>query len=69
MSSKDYSTGSLILRLNALRSPIITAGMMTWRDISWNNIHYTAGRWFMGDLEVKPRAVDDLLTRIEAMCE
>ena len=69
MSSKDYSTGSLILRLNALRSPIITAGMMTWKDISWTDIHYTTGRWFMNDFEVEASEVDDLLIRIEAMCE
>lgn len=67
MTKKDYSTGLLILRLNALQSPVITRGMMLWRDISWCDIHYMTGSWFINGRTAKASEVDDFVTKIEAM--
>lgn len=69
MSSKDYSTGLLILRLNAIQSPVITRGMMLWRDISWCDIHYMTGSWFINGCKAKASEIDDFITKVEAMCE
>lgn len=69
MSSKDYSTGLLILRLNALQSPVITRGAMLWRDIYYCDIYYMTGSWFINGCKVKASEVDDFVTKIEAMYE
>lgn len=74
MIAKDYSTGSLILRLSALRQPIIMRGMMVWTDISWSDIarcdvQYMTAQWFIDGHEVMPSDVGDLVSRMEAMCE
>lgn len=74
MSSKDYSTGSLILRLNALRQPLITRGAMLWLDILWSNtsccdVQYMTGCWFIDGRDVMLSDVEDLVSRMEATCE
>lgn len=74
MTTKDYSTGSLILRLNALRQPLIMRGMMVWSDILWSgtscrDVQYMTGCWFIDGRDVMLSDVDDLVSRMEAMCE
>lgn len=74
MSSKDYSTGSLILRLNSLRQPLIMRGMMVWSDILWSDtsccdVQYMTGCWFIDGRDVMLSDVDDLVSRMEAMYE
>lgn len=55
MATKDYLTGSLILRLNALRRPLTMRGMMVWLGILWSDMSCCD--------------VEDLVSRMEAMCE
>ena len=74
MTTKDYLTGSLILRLNALRQPLIMRGMMVWLDIFWSDtsccdVQYTTGCWFIDGREVTSSDVDNLVTRMEGMEE
>lgn len=74
MSSKNYSTGHLILRLNALRQPLIMRGMMAWVDILWSDtsccdVQYMTGCWFIDGRDVMLSDVEDLVSRMEAMCE
>lgn len=74
MSSKNYSTGHLILRLNALRQPFIMRGMMAWVDILWSDtsccdVQYMTGCWFIDGRDVMLSDVEDLVTRMEGMEE
>ena len=74
MTAKDYSTGSLILRLNALRQPLIMRGAMVWVDILWSDtcpcdVQYMTGCWFIDGRDVMLSDVEDLVSRMEAMCE
>ena len=74
MSSKNYSTGHLILRLNALRQPLIMRGVMAWVDIFWSgtsccDVQYMTGCWFIDGRDVMLSDVEDLVSRMEAMCE
>nr|DAD78874.1 MAG TPA: hypothetical protein [Podoviridae sp. ctbO711] len=43
--------------------------MMLWRDISWCDIHYMTGSWFINGCMAKASEVDDFITKVEAMCE
>ena len=69
MTTKDYSTGSLILRLNALRQPLTMRGMMVWLDILWSDVQYMTGCWFIDGREVMSSDVEDLVSRMEGMEE
>ncbi len=74
MTSKNYSTGSLILRLNALRQPLTIRGMMVWQDIFWSvtclcDVQYMTGCWFIDGREVMSSDVEDLVTRMEGLEE
>lgn len=74
MSSKDYSTGFLILRLNALRQPLTIRGMMVWQDIFWSDtclcdVQYMTGCWLIDGRDVMLSDVEDIVSRMEAMCE
>ena len=74
MTAKDYSTGSLILRLNALRQPLTMRGMMAWLDILWSDmsycdVQYMSGCWFIDGRDVMLSDVEDLVSRMEAMCK
>lgn len=74
MTTKDYSTGSLIIRLNALRQPLTIRGMMVWQDIfrsdnCFCDVQYMTGCWFINGCKVKASEVDDFIAKAEAMYE
>ena len=61
---------SLILRLNALRRPLIVRGTMTWSNIYWCatsrcEVRYEAGRWFIDGREAMMSDVDRLISKME----
>lgn len=66
----DSPSRSLILRLNALRSPITVRGTTIWPDIHWTvsaryEVRYEGGRWFIDGREATLNDVDNLASRME----
>lgn len=64
-----YSTEMIISRLNALRPPIQTIGMLTWLNIALHDVYYMRGSWFIDGYKCKKGDIEIILTKIEAMCE
>ena len=60
----DSPSRSLILRLNALRKPLIR-GMMVWPHISHYEIQYMDGYWFIEGREATLSDVDKVVSRME----
>ena len=66
----DSPSRLLILRLNALQSPITVRGTMIWADIHWTvsaryEVRYEGGRWFIDGREATLNDVDNLASRME----
>lgn len=61
----DSPSRSLILRLNALRQPLIIRGMMVWPHISRYEIQYMDGYWFIEGREATLSDVDKVVSRME----
>lgn len=60
----DSPSRSLILRLNALRKPLIR-GTMVWPHISRYEIQYMDGYWFIEGREATLSDVDKVVSRME----
>ena len=56
---------SLILRLNALRQPLIIRGTMVWPHISRYEVQYMDGYWFIEGREATLSDVDKAVSRME----
>ena len=56
---------SLILRLNALRKPLIIRGTMVWPHISRYEIQYMDGHWFIEGREATLSDVYKVISRME----
>lgn len=61
----DSPSRSLILRLNALRQPLIIRGTMVWPHISRYEIQYMDGYWFIEGREATLSDVDKAVSRME----
>ena len=61
----DSPSRSLILRLNALRKPLIIRGTMVWPHISRYEIQYMDGHWFIEGREAALSDVDKVISRME----
>lgn len=61
----DSPSRSLILRLNALRTPLIIRGTMVWPHISRYEIQYMDGYWFIEGREATLSDVDKVVSRME----
>ena len=61
----DSPSRSLILRLNALRKPLIIRGTMVWPHISSYEIQYMDGYWFIEGREAALSDVDKVVSRME----
>lgn len=61
----DSPSRSLILRLNALRKPLIIRGTMVWSHISRHEIQYMDGHWFIEGREATLSDVDKVVSRME----
>lgn len=61
----DSPSRSLILRLNALRKPLIIRGTMVWPHISRYEIQYMDGHWFIEGRESTLIDVDKVVSRME----
>lgn len=62
---RDSPSRSLILRLNALRKPLIIRGTMVWPHISRYEIQYMDGHWFIEGREATLSDVDKVVSRME----
>ena len=61
----DSPSRSLIIRLNALRKPLIIRGTMVWPHISRYEIQYMDGYWFIEGREATLSDVDKVVSRME----
>lgn len=61
----DSPSRSLILRLNALRKPLIIRGTMVWPRISRYEVQYMDGYWFIEGREATLSDVDKVVSRME----
>lgn len=61
----DSPSRSLILRLNALRKPLIIRGTMVWPHIYRYEIQYMDGYWFIEGREATLSDVDKVVSRME----
>lgn len=61
----DSPSRSLILRLNALRKPLIIRGTAVWSHISRHEIQYMDGYWFIEGREATLSDVDKVVSRME----
>lgn len=61
----DSPSRSLILRLNALRKPLIIRGTMVWPHISRYEVQYMDGHWFIEGREATLSDVNKVVSRME----
>ena len=65
MRDRDFSRGLLFLRLNALQCPFIGRGIMLWRSITFVDVQYMTGSWFIDGLRVDADEIERLVARAE----